>query len=65
MRTPLHFAAAHGKLDCLLILLRSGATLTAKDELGYTVLHHAASISDIRMIAYLIKEGCNVEEPGT
>jgi hypothetical protein len=40
--TPLHLASIQGHDDLVAYLLTHGASLTAKDRLGYTPLHWAA-----------------------
>ena len=39
-RTPLHYAAKHGHLDCIRLLLKYGADPNSKDGDGYTPIHY-------------------------
>lgn len=41
--TPLHFAAHHGNVDCVNVLLKLGADVMSKDVVGKTPLHAAAA----------------------
>lgn len=42
-RSPLHVAALHNAVDCVKLLLATGANLEARDTCGRTPLHAAAS----------------------
>ena len=43
-RTPLHYAAKHGHLLCIRLLLKYGADPNSKDGDGYTPLHYLCQI---------------------
>ena len=38
----------------------TGADVNARDENGYTALHHAAARGDVAMIEYLVSKGADV-----
>ena len=42
-RTPLHYAAATGKYQCILSLVANGANLLIMDSMKRTPLHYAAA----------------------
>lgn len=52
--TPIMAAAAVGAVDIMHILLRSGADLTAKDELEMTALIHAAVAGQDEAAAFIL-----------
>lgn len=43
-RTPLHYAAKRGQLECVRLLLKYGANPNAKDSDGYTPIHYVCQI---------------------
>ena len=43
-RTPLHYAAKHGHLLCVRLLLKHGADPNSKDDDGYTPLHYLCQV---------------------
>ena len=43
-RTPLHYAAKHGHLDCIRLLLKYGADPNSRDGDGYTPLHYLCQV---------------------
>ena len=43
-RTPLHYAAKYGHLDCIRLLLKYGADPNSKDGDGYTPLHYLCQL---------------------
>ena len=57
-RTPLHYAAANGRLEIARILLGHGAHVTGIDE--YTPLHQASSSGCAEMAQLLIEHGADV-----
>ena len=65
-RTPLHYAAQHGHLDVMRLLLDSGADVNAHDEsvIGDTVLLHVASNCSFEVAKVLIDAGANPTIPG-
>ena len=58
--TPLMFCAMNGRLKCMKILIRCGASLQQKDSAGRTVLHWAACHGFLNIVKYLIEE-CNID----
>ena len=59
-RTPLHEAAESGALDCLDLLIRSGAEMSAGDEDGGTPLHLAAAEGELDCMELLMDYGAPV-----
>lgn len=58
---PLVSVAIYGDQSSLLeLLLQHGATVNAKDSLGYTALHWAACNLHVNCVRFLIKHGANV-----
>ena len=47
-RTPLHYAAKHGHLGCIKLLLSYGADPNSQDDDGYTPLHYLCQIHSPR-----------------
>lgn len=60
MATPLHFAAAYGKLDIAKLLLENGAKLEAQNAQQKTPLYNAISRNQIETAKYLIEKGADV-----
>jgi ankyrin repeat protein len=65
-KTPLHYAAAHGHLDILRLLLASGAGVNAHDQrvIGDTVLRGVASNCSFDVAKILVDAGANPTIPG-
>ncbi|KAA8497903.1 putative serine/threonine-protein kinase [Porphyridium purpureum] len=61
-RTPLHIAAAEGRLDIAKLLVESGANVNARDRWGSSPLQDAERENRSEMIAFL-KESGAVEFP--
>lgn len=62
-RSPLHFAAAGGRVDIVEWLIKEyGFDPKVKTVTGLTVLHYAAMSGDIGMIEYSIGEGLHPKE---
>jgi len=60
---PLNYAAYIGKTtDIIDFLLDNGADIDAEDGDHYTPLHHAASRTNIALMAHLITKGARVDE---
>lgn len=62
--TPLHYAVAYnGNKDIIELLLKSGASMEAKDnKYGHTPLHTAAFWGNIEMLELLLEKGANLKE---
>ena len=61
-RTPLHYAAMHGRVAALEVLVKAGAALNEKDVRGgYTPLHLAADAGQCEAIARLVQLGAPLE----
>ena len=59
--TALHFAACHGRMECMRILLYVGkANVDAKDNRSNTSLHYAASRGHIEAATLLIERGAEI-----
>ncbi|GJQ76772.1 hypothetical protein Trydic_g15612 [Trypoxylus dichotomus] len=60
-RTPLHFAASSGAVECVKLLVEHGATVSKWDrEHKATPLHCAANKGHLCCLKYLIKNGADV-----
>ena len=55
--TPLHVAVSHGDAAGVEALVAAGADVMARDGLGWTPLHHAASLAEV---AILLAAGADV-----
>jgi len=58
-RTPLHYAAAEGRLAVAVLLLRHGAYIDAKDHYGKTPLYLAVENAHADVVCYLLRKGAN------
>jgi len=56
--TPLHLAAAWGKIEAMSLLLKAGANLNAQNIEGDFPLHSA--VDSIRSIKFLLEAGANI-----
>ena len=64
--TPLHAAAAHGKLARVSALLKAGATLEARDKEGRTPLHQAAAFNaESAVVLTLLDAGADPKAKNT
>ncbi|KAM7422340.1 hypothetical protein PAMA_010414 [Pampus argenteus] len=61
-RTCLHAAASGGNVDCLNLLINSGAELDVKDNLGRSPLHYAAANGNSQCTIVLVRAGSEVNE---
>ena len=52
-KTPLIWAAQAGNQDALELLIKNGATVTAADYEGYTILHHAIIAQNETMVRWI------------
>jgi hypothetical protein len=57
--SPLHLAAAYGRLEIVAELLGRGAQIDFQDDAGYTALHHAAWNNEKAIVELLIGRGAN------
>lgn len=57
MRTPVHIAAAHGRLALVKLMHKLGANLKALDSIGSTPLHLAAEAGHGAVCGYLVERG--------
>lgn len=53
----LHFAAKHGKIPALKMMLEYGADVNARDSNRETPLHHAAKFGNLKAVDFLITKG--------
>uniref|UniRef100_A0A8C3QDY9 Uncharacterized protein n=1 Tax=Geospiza parvula TaxID=87175 RepID=A0A8C3QDY9_GEOPR len=61
-RTCLHAAASGGNVECLNLLLSSGADLRRRDKFGRTPLHYAAANGSYQCTVTLVTAGATVNE---
>ncbi|MBN3314346.1 ANR28 phosphatase, partial [Atractosteus spatula] len=61
-RTCLHAAAAGGNLECLNLLLNTGADFNKKDKFGRTPLHYAAANCNYQCLFALVGSGASVND---
>ena len=65
-RTPLHYAALHGRAAAVEELIKQGAAHEAKDNRGgYTPLHLAADAGQCEVISRLCEMGADLEAVST
>ena len=65
-RTPLHYAALHGRAAAVEELIKQGAGHEAKDNRGgYTPLHLAADAGQCEVISRLCEMGADLEAVST
>jgi ankyrin repeat protein len=58
-RTPLHYAAAEGRLAIIALLLRHDAYIDARDNYGKTPLYLAVENVHVDVVSYLLRRGAN------
>ncbi|MBS2037783.1 tetratricopeptide repeat protein [bacterium] len=63
--SPVHYAAYHGKQDCLEQLLARGADPTRLDAVGRSALHWAADRGHPEMVAFLLSKNLDKDLPDT
>ncbi|KAG1867150.1 asparaginase-domain-containing protein [Suillus subalutaceus] len=59
-RSPLHVAALNGNMRCVEKLLKSGALVHLRDELGHTALYYAARQGHADIVDTLVSAGANL-----
>lgn len=59
--TAMHEAAFQGKVKCLDVFLKFGASVDIRDKEGWTPLHAAVCGGDIRAVIFLIRNGASVK----
>lgn len=59
--TAMHEAAFQGKVRCLEVFLKFGASVDIRDKEGWTPLHAAVCGGDIRAVIFLIRNGANLQ----
>jgi len=59
-RTPLHFAANSGHLDCIDLLVKAGAQLEANTDGRYTALMWACYHGHLDCVSLLVKAGAQL-----
>lgn len=61
-RTPLHYAAMHGRMDAVSVLVQHGASVHAADTRGhFQPLHLAADAGQCDAVARLVALGADIE----
>ena len=65
LNTPLHGAAAYGRIRVVKLLLAKGADVNKGNEGGERPLHYAARHGHIKVMKILLENGANVSEKGT
>ena len=59
--TAMHEAAFQGKVRCLEVFLKYGASVDIRDKEGWTPLHAAVCGGDIRAVIFLIRNGASLQ----
>lgn len=55
--TPLHYAAANGRRDCVPYMLQLQSDVNARDILDWTPLHYACNASQFSVVQRVLEEG--------
>ena len=58
--TPLHGACLGGQLECMRVLLESGADIGAQDDEGFAVLHIASEDGKVEVVGLLLQHNADV-----
>ncbi len=58
--TPLHMSVINGKVPLVAVLIKSGASIDARENEGRTPLHWAATLGRTEMAKILLKAGADV-----
>ncbi|KAI0797567.1 L-asparaginase [Abortiporus biennis] len=59
-RSPLHVAALNGSFECVGVLLKAGALVHLRDNLGHTALYYAARQGHESIVELLVTTGANL-----
>lgn len=55
-RTPLHYAAGSGSLECLKYFVKKGFSTNLLDDFGSTIIHYATKSKSLKLLKYIIEE---------
>lgn len=58
--TPLHAAAAIGRLDIMKLLKKEGAKANPRTRTGWVPLHHAVRFGHVQVVNYLLSTGTSL-----
>eukprot|EP00274_Cyanoptyche_gloeocystis_P003547 CAMPEP_0196652872 /NCGR_PEP_ID=MMETSP1086-20130531/2334_1 /TAXON_ID=77921 /ORGANISM="Cyanoptyche gloeocystis , Strain SAG4.97" /LENGTH=153 /DNA_ID=CAMNT_0041983687 /DNA_START=17 /DNA_END=478 /DNA_ORIENTATION=- len=61
VRSSIWTAAASGHIGRVQTLLQGGTDPNSTDEYGYTALHYAARLGDVRLVELLLQHGAQVD----
>ncbi len=61
--TPLHFAALHGTVESVSLLIKKGADVNAVSENGWWPLGLAVNRGHLEMVSRLLAAGAQVDRP--
>lgn len=64
-RSPLHYAAAYGRIRVVELLLEKGANVNITNEGGETPLHYATKHGHTKVMEILLENGADVTQKGT
>jgi len=58
--TPLQMAS-YGNVEVIQLLIQQGADKEARDDNGWTLLHHAVNGEKLDVVRYLVQQGADTE----